>query len=194
MTRTILKKTILFVPALVLFLFLVTAGGCDSTPVQTQSEQQQVNDQQGVYNTNQPLRKYDYSPEKDELQQIYDSRMKVVNTWTVFYPRNAPVTMCPSRGFPIPYTTQLTNPMQIQSGSGSGSSYAMQAIPQAEPNGLYTGQTSATWVLCIRNGKITPQYAEEQVHAYTYPVTVDANGMVHDAGGDSSTEITIKNK
>lgn len=172
-----------------LVFLILSAESCD-TP-QTGSESNQVNSQQTTYATNQPLHKYDYSPERDELQQIYDARMKVVNTWTVIYSMGKPVFVCPSKGYPIPYTTQLTNP---ENWVGTG-----LAIPQAEPNGLYTGSSMATWVLCIRalpggGSEVEPVYSEPDAVAFPYPVAIGSDGSVQDAGGASSVQINVKSK
>jgi hypothetical protein len=106
------NKAFMIMPWLILLCIVLSASACDYTPAQTSSESNQVNDQQTTYANNQPLHKYDYSPERDELQQIYDARMKLTNTWTVIYSMGKAVFVCPSRGYPIPYTTQLTNPSQ----------------------------------------------------------------------------------
>lgn len=186
------QKVLIVAPWLILAFLLFSADACTSP--QTASESGQVNDQQTIYSNNQPLHKYDYSPERDELQQIYDARMKVVNTWTVIYSMGKPIFVCPSKGYPIPYTTQLTNPQQEIDGTNS-----IASIPQAEPNGLYTGQSSATWVLCIRSlpgggSEIEPVYSEPDALAFPYPVTIGNDGAIQDAGGSSSVQINVKSK
>lgn len=191
MTITISKKIIFFLPLLLLMIILFTASSCDggSSDNQTAKESDAVDAQQTTYDNNQKVPHYDYSPERDELIQIYNSRMQIVNTWTVFYPIGKPPTMCASRGFPIPYTTQLTNPQKVNKGDSTVNPSTVTS--QAEPNGLYTGTTSATWVLCLRNGKLNPVYAEEEVHAYTYPVTINPDGSVQDSGQSSSVSVII---
>lgn len=50
-----------------------------------------------------------------------------------------------SVGFGLPYSTQYTNPMKVD---GSSSSYV--ALPQADPNGLFSpSSASATWILAV---------------------------------------------
>lgn len=189
------KKALYVIPWLILVFLLLSAESCDGA--QTAQESNQVNDQQTTYSQNQPLHKYDYSPERDELQQIYDARMKVVNTWTVIFSMGKPIFVCPSKGYPIPYTTQLTNPDQVHSGSASYDPSVV--IPQAEPNGLYTGTSSATWVLCVRSlpgggSEIDPVYSEPDALAFPYPVQIAADGTIQDAGGSSSVQINVKSK
>ncbi len=190
-----MKRAFIIAPWLLL-ASLVMAACADNSP-QTASESSQVDSQQATYAKNQPLHKYDYSPERDELQQIYDARMKVVNTWTVIYSMGKPIFVCPSKGYPIPYTTQLTNPSQVDYNANSAGGNV--TIPQAEPNGLYTGTTNATWVLCIRTlpgggSEIEPVYSETDALAFPYPVKLDENGTVTDAGGNSSVQINVKSK
>jgi len=176
------------------FLFLsivLTAGSCD-TP-QTQTEASQVDTQQQIYQKVQPVHQYDYSPERDALQQIYDARMADKNTWTVIYSQGKPIWVCPSLGYPIPYTTQLTNPSQ----ETSPGSTANAVIPQAEPNGLYTGTTNATWIRCVRTlpgggSEIVPIYSEPDAIAFPYPVKIGDSGTVQDLGQDSSIQIKAK--
>ena len=191
-----MRKAIFLLPWSLLAVLLLTAA-CDDSSPQTSSESNLVNNQQTVYSNNQSLHRYDYSPERDELQQIYDARMKVVNTWTVIYSMGKPVFVCPSKGYPIPYTTQLTNPSQISTGTGTYNPSLV--IPQAEPNGLYTGTTNATWVLCVRTlpgggSEIEPVYSETDAMAFPYPVKLDDTGAVVDAGGNSSVQINVKSK
>lgn len=194
-----MKKAFYVLPWLV--LAFIVLSGCSlfsSDTPQTASESTQVNDQQTIYAQNQPLHHYDYSPERDELQQIYDFRMKGGNTWTVFYSMGKPIFSCPSIGFPLPYTTQLTNPDQVQEHNGQYSGGNV-VVPQAEPNGLYTGTTNATEVLCVRTlpgggSQVVPVYSEPDVIVLPYPVTIGSDGTIQDTGGSSSVQINVKSK
>jgi hypothetical protein len=120
--------------------------------------------------------------------------MKGGNTWTVFYSMGKPIFVCPSIGYPIPYTSQFTNPMQQTSPGTAGN----VAIPQAEPNGLFTGTTNATLILCVRalpggGSQVVPVYSEPDVITLPYPVTIGSDGTIQDAGGNSSVNIKLKN-
>lgn len=192
-----MKKSFYVLPWLILVFILFTAMSCDYTPPQTSSESNQVNDQQTTYSQNQPLHQYGYSPERDAYQQIYDARMKDLNTWSlVFPPANTGIKpyVCPSVGYPIPYTSQLTNPDQVHSGSSAADPSVV--IPQAEPNGLYTGNTDATWVRCVRTlpgggSEVDAIYSEPAALTFPYPIQL-VDGQIVDAGGASS--FTIKTK
>jgi hypothetical protein len=147
------------------FLALQLFVGCDSADQQTA---RQVNSQQDIYNQTQPLHTYDWSLERQAVQQLYDFRItRAVSTWSVWYSSTGQVIDgCPSKGFGIPYNTSMTNPEQYLGAGGS--------IPQAEPNGLYPGgSTDATWVLCVEpSGQVFPQYVEPSVIVYTWPVEI----------------------
>jgi hypothetical protein len=42
-----------------------------------------------------------------------------------------------------------------------------------EPNGLYpSGNTLATWVLCVPDGSLHPTYVEPQVIVYDHPISI----------------------
>lgn len=77
-----------------------------------------------------------------------------------------------SIGFGLPYTTQITNPMQ----DAWGSSGAALTLPQAEPNGLYSSDsTDATWVLLVgQDGRPKPAYVESQVTVTLEPLRTAA--------------------
>ena len=73
-----------------------------------------------------------------------------------------------SIGYGLPYTTQITNPMQDRWSSSGG----IVVLPQAEPNGLYSSDsTSATWVLLVGpTGKPEPIYVESDITVSLSPL------------------------
>lgn len=73
-----------------------------------------------------------------------------------------------SIGYGLPYTTQITNPMQDKWGTSGGT----VVLPQAEPNGLYSSDsTSATWVLLVGpTGKPEPTYVESDITVSLSPL------------------------
>jgi len=117
---------------------------------------------------------FDWSLERNVAIQLYTARNEKVATWTVWRSDLGMVEGdCPSIGYPIPYDTSLTNPLQQTTPYSSGS-----VIEQAEPNGLFSSKNSiATWVRCVVevNNKTmeAPVYIESKVTAYPFPVKVD---------------------
>lgn len=76
-----------------------------------------------------------------------------------------------SIGFGLPYTTQITNPQKL--GTAYQSPYT---VPQAEPNGLYSSDsTNATWVLLVgADGRPKPAYIESDVTVTLEPLRTAA--------------------
>lgn len=71
-------------------------------------------------------------------------------------------------GYPIPYATQFTNPMKVEESAGYVGAEALQVIPQADPNGLYTPSSAeGTWVMLKdpNSDKVLPVYLEPKVVA-----------------------------
>jgi len=69
-------------------------------------------------------------------------------------------------GYPIPYSTQYTNPTK----NGSDHYAYPYVINQADPNGLFSPSSSAgTWLMMISpNGKAIPAYFEPNVVCLPY--------------------------
>lgn len=161
--------------------------GCGAPSANTR-DAQYTNQQMDIYQQNQPPHLYDYSMPRDVLLQIYDATMHANNTWSVWTDWSGISHGCASVGYPIPGGTQLTNPASQINRGDTG----VATIPQAEPNGLYSPDTSqGTWILCLENGKAAPVYVEPPVTTYPWPVVVE-NGKIVDKGGDPSIEVTVR--
>lgn len=78
-----------------------------------------------------------------------------------------------SIGYGLPYTTQITNPQKI---AKADVNYGYAILPQAEPNGLYSSDsTSATWVLLVGpTGKPEPTYVESDITVSLSPLRTAA--------------------
>jgi len=170
-----------------LLLFAVLAllvAGCGTQSVT--ADRELVDRQQQIYQDVQPVPLYDYSQDRATFLQIYNAKNEARQTWAVITAIDGTVLWtCPSYGFPIPATTQVTNPQQYIPSNGA-------VVEQAEPNGLYTGETNATYVLCIRpNGDVVPIYAEHEVMLFPFEVRIE-NGKIVDAGGGSTMTVEVK--
>ena len=108
-----------------------------------QQQQQSITNQ---LETVQPLPAVKYSQLRQTLIDIELAQTKNVATTSFMFNMGepAPIQSCPSIGFPIASDTQLSNPMQIQGGGGNSN----VAIPQMDPNGVYSGNSTGTYVLC----------------------------------------------
>jgi hypothetical protein len=167
----------------------LAVAACSVNTSSINSEQNAVNAQQNQYAKVQPVPYFDYSTQRGLLIDIYRSQNESHQTWAVVTSYSGQlVFQCESEGYPIPASYQLTNPQQVDYvGSGAAGSVGL-----AEPNGLYTGNTQGTYVMCVRNGKITPIYTENNVQMFPFAVTVDAQGVIHDGGGDATITIAPK--
>jgi hypothetical protein len=183
------RKVFLSLVGLVVFFTLTSESGCNDA---TDQDKTTTNKQMKIYLDGQPTPLYDYSPERDMFIQLYNYRMKVTRTWTVWRSDMGMIEgYAATIGYPIPYDVQLTNPLQ-QDGQ--------VAIEQAEPNGLYSSKnTSATWIFEVSNvpGKgemMTPVYIEGKVTCYSYPIDVDfeKNRVTRADTGKPSVQIALK--
>lgn len=161
--------------------------GCtDHTTTAVETEQRGQNLQMEQFLRNQPVPSFDWSLERHLMIQIYIARQKATNTFSYVQSDYTGKVLwsCPSIGFPIPYSTQLTNPQQLAVRYLAGSRYVDGVVAQQEPNGLFTPATSeATWVPCVdEKGKITPVYEEKKVTVFFRPME-EVNGTLRPVAG-----------
>jgi len=75
-------------------------------------------------------------------------------------------------GYGLPYSTQYTNPMKTE----RMSSYGIEQLPQADPNGLFMPSSSnGTWVYLINPRTNEPEviFCEPNVLISPFPLTSD---------------------
>lgn len=175
-----------------MFVLLALLLSCDTQPTARQSEEMTVDRQQEIYSKASPIPMFDFSLERERVIQLYQARMDAVQTWSVWRSNTGMIEGdCPSSGYPIPYGTQLSSP---EVSNYYGSQAGGIALPQAEPNGLFTNgvTTNATWVFCVVDGAIVPAYVEGLVTAYAMPMNVDyTTNRVTPIAGATPT-VTIK--
>ncbi len=182
---------------LLLVAFLASADSCGGSSSNA-AETNQVSSQQQMYGRNQPVPLYQYSAERAALTQILSQRTSgTLNTWTVWFSNSGvALGMCASKGYPIPYSTELTNPLQPDR-DGGFTGGAPVAVDQMDPQGTYPSQnTLATWILCIdpATGGIHAQYVEPLVIAYTYPVEIRGGQVVQTGTSNAGSAITLGGK
>lgn len=160
-------------------------------PSAEQQDQQAVQEQQTAYQRAQPIPRFDYSLERDVVIQLYHARNERVATHTVWRGNTSVIEgHCPSIGYPVPFDTSLTNPLQVQKGWHNHSGWWATTIEQAEPNGIFASKNStATWVRCVHEGDEVPVYVEGKVTAYPYPIVVDGNTVSPASGAKASVKI-----
>jgi hypothetical protein len=146
----------------------------------------------------QPVPQYDFSQIRQTLIDAETAQASSVATTSFFFNFGVvdPIFICPSIGFPVPGSDQLTNPSQLIGNNSSDSSYyGVGVVGQVDPNGVYGGPTSATLVLCVGvNGKVTLHHAEESVHALAGPAIWDMKTHRMVSTGDPSFKVTVGHK
>jgi hypothetical protein len=155
----------------------VTLAGCTSEPTPSQkAETEQAERISGSMINNQPLPSFDRSQLRQNLIEIQTAQAKGVQSTTFFMQAGVPqpIFSCPSVGLPVPASTSLSNPWQIDRESNS---YGMSntAISQMEPTGVYIDDSMGTWVMCIdAQGRSYATYWEGEVHAVMAPAKWNA--------------------
>ena len=159
-----------FVLLLAAAVIATTAQSCDNTQTASQKEAGQVNTAQQRYVTAVPPPDFQFPLERYIIRKLYEARNDAVATYSyVRSPFTGKVLFwCKSYGFPIPYSTQMTNPQAMAFPDHSDSA----VISQPEPNGVFPPSSSlGTWVLCVNDdGTISPSYQEPNVEAYLWPM------------------------
>lgn len=182
--RVPVRKTLTVVAGVILGVGLL--AGCHNTS--TASDQKNISSQLKEFDKTQPLPHFDWSQYRETLIQVETAEAQGVATTTFFYNQGdaEPIKSCPSIGFPIPITSQLTNPTQV--GHYSGNPYVLD---QSEPNGTYTGDSSGTYVVCVLpNGDKTVDYWEGFVDTEGGPAHYDAGK--HQIVDDGSPTVKVK--
>jgi hypothetical protein len=134
--------------------------GCNQSSDSIQRGQQEKLLAEGTAQTGMPNIKN--FRERKILKDIIEMRDQAnLTTYTYLYSdmTGKLVFACDSIGYGIPSTTQYTNPeKEIHSSGGA-------TMPQADPNGLFSGNSSGTWVLCKdpKSSKIAPVLFEHSI-------------------------------
>lgn len=140
----------LMIPGILLVMALFITSCADegeSTAVSNDRDtsSQQLLDLQQAH----PTPRFTRSQLRQNLIEITTAQAETTATTSFFYNMGVaqPVHSCPSIGFPIPTTMQLTNPEQsVNMGHQGGGSHT---LPLAEQTGVYTGDSTGTYVICV---------------------------------------------
>jgi len=134
-----------------------------------------------------------YSFERQVVIETYAARNNTVTTYSYLMTLTGQIIeICPSIGYPIPYSTQLTAPEKLANNRPEYlASPDSSVIPQAEPNGLYPpDNAAATLVQCVQpDGSVSPVYIEQEVMAFPYRIT---SNMQLTQIGDASFSVKVK--
>lgn len=171
--------------SIAIILGLAAAGtlvACDDGKSGTAKDQAVVAGQLARYQKNQPVPTFDRSQYRQTLIDVETAEVHGTATTTFFFQQGVadPIMTCPSIGYPLASTAQLTNPEQAQS-----KYQTPYTLPQEETNGVYTGDSSGTFVVCVQsNGTKQIDYWEGFVYTTGGPAEWDGTQVV--TTGDST--------
>jgi hypothetical protein len=169
-----MKKKALFIAFLVVMGLALAACGKNTNSADEKASAVS-NRIQTRYLKSQPLPEAAFSQLRQNLIEIEKAQIDTTQTSTFFFARGAsgtgtPVFSCPSIGFPIPSTYQLTNPTKMDSGHDGRAA----TINQIEATGVFTGDSAGTYVICVDSeGDGYAVYWEGDVLAFAGPAAYD---------------------
>lgn len=179
------SRTLFTTLAILLIALLFTA--CYPTSVSDVEETQQESGNMAIVQ-NQPVPDLGgYSFERQIVIETYLARNRTIATYAYIMTFDGRfIEICPSIGYPIPYSTQMTNPQRGEYEKGT-----VITIPNAEPNSLYPpDNAAATLVQCVNpDGSVSPVYIEENVQAFPFRIVSD---IQLERIGESSFSVPIK--
>ena len=157
----------ILVLSIIFGLFLTSCVNSVSTEEQKQQESGNL-----AIVQNQPIPDLGgYSFERQILIETYLARNNTISTFAYLMTLDGKIIeICPSIGYPIPYSTQLTNPIRVEGSISYG-----VTVANAEPNSLYPpSDAAATLVQCVGgDGKVSPVYIEHEVMAFPFRIASD---------------------
>jgi hypothetical protein len=130
------------------------------------------------YQDAQPAPRFDYSQIRETMIAVQTAQANGTQTTSFWFARGlagqaSPIGSCPSLGFPLPASTQLTDPKLI------------------EQTGVYPGTTDGTYVVCVGlEGKPFISYVEADVVTVSGPAEFK-DGRIQQTG---SSSIDLKSK
>ncbi len=166
-----MKKTLIAL-GLTAAIILGSSCGSDDTGGGSTAEEKVGDDQLDQYLQSQPLPFFTSSQLRQNLIDIETAQANATVTTSFFFNVGVvdPIHECPSIGFPIPGSWQLSNPEKIIT-----KYEGTVTLPQIEPNGLYTNDTTGTTAICVdENGRGYAFYHEGFISAVPAPAKWDA--------------------
>lgn len=171
-------------------VLVTAAGSCDGGD--QAKETKVAREQLSQFLQSQPVPQFNYSQLRQNLIEIETAQANSTATTSFMFLQSGagatgPLVMwCPSIGFPIPATYQLTAP------EGKLQDHSLM-VPQLESTGVYTGDTTGTYVICVgADGKPFAFYHEGFVSTVTGPAHWDITKGEIVMDGTSSATFTAK--
>jgi hypothetical protein len=138
-------------------------AGCDDSDDRARNQQEQILNQANDAVGMPAITRFSA---KRNLKRIYELADQQVPTISYFFDLQGHLhKLCDSFGYPIPYSTEYTNPLKPYSQG--------LALGQADPDALFHAPSSdGTWVMCLKPGtkEVWPVYVEPKVTASPFPL------------------------
>ena len=183
------RKSMIAIAALAFTLIL---SSCSSGTTDANAKDQAVSaDILTKFQISQPVPKFDWSQIRQTLIDVETAQAQSIQTTSFFFNQGVqdPYFVCPSIGFPVAATTQLTNPLQSEWGSNG----ATAVTAQVDPNGVFSGNSTGTYVLCVNSaGQTYGQYAEAFVHTVAAPASWNSKSHSVEITGAPTYKFTTK--
>ena len=157
--------------AAILFGGVHTSYGMGSWPAPVSSDQdmkvqQEAVMKEAVAQTGMPaIKNFRERKIMKDILEMRDQQGLVTYTYTYAEQTGKKIFFCQSVGFPIPTSTQYTNPEKVQVYSNTYG-WGNVTIPQPDPNGLFSpASAEGTWVMCKdpSSDKVGAVYVEPRV-------------------------------
>lgn len=154
-------------------------AGCTSgsTASGAQQEQQDSQNIEKSFLLNQPPPHFQHSDIRATAISIEAIQALGEQTTTFAFQQGDPdpIWMCPSLGEPVASTTQITNPTQVTKTTVPYREGAAVPIGNMDPNGIYSGESTGTYVLCVSaSGTPYAEYWEGNVDSVSGPARWDS--------------------
>lgn len=124
-----------------------------------QSRQQELILQEGTSQVGMPaIKNFRERKLAKDILELRDQNGLTTYTYVWNEMQGKLVFFCDSIGYGLPYATQFTNPMKVE--------YTSLALPQADPNGLFSpASAEGTWIMCKdpKGDTVKPVYVEPRV-------------------------------
>lgn len=163
---------------------LVFLAGCNHEAGR-KKEARTVRDQAAGFVDGQPIPKFTYSQLRQNLIEIQTAQANGIATTSFFFNQGVadPIKSCPSIGYALPSTYQLTAPQ------------ALDGTYQMESTGVYTADSTGTYVICVdAGGKGRATYWEGFVETEAGPAKWDTTTKQIVPTGEATGDFSTKKK
>lgn len=160
---------------------VLAVAGCSGTSITGGNAAESATSRQDLstFEQVQPAPHFPYSDIRQTMIDVQASQALGEQTTSFFFNMGSrdPYFSCPSKGDPVPNTSELTNPSQVETWYGSGATApdATAVVGNIDPNGLYAPTASdGTNVMCLSAaGTAYLVYAEGPVTTINAPAHWD---------------------